>query len=452
MNSIWLGRTWDPKTGRTGAPVRYDKERHLILFGPNGSGKGASLEIPNLLQLAGLSIVSIDPKGQNCAVTLRWRSRVSRVVVLNPFGVLGLPTAGFNPLARLAPNSPRLYDPAQAIADALIKVEGDSQPHFPESARGLLTWLIMWEVIDAARNRRMPSLAHVRDLLTEPVETAIGPDGRSYAVRGLCATAGRAVASGDPRVAGLAARFTVSNREIDSIVSTADTQTRWLMSEPMRQDITRDGIDFAQLKREPTTVYVILPANELEGFSVWLRLIVVSALNALYQQGGMGGLRTLFLLSEFAQLGHLKPISAALGQGRGYGVQLFPVLQDINQLRGHYGRDHAETFLGMSGATFAFTPNDGETAEWMSKRSGERRYVSLNASDDPNGPDGMRVSYQEKRERRIPPDAMFGIPEFHGLVWYAGQSEAQPVIAPPYWEMPECRGRYDPDPYHQRRR
>ena len=32
---------------------------------------------------------------------------------------------------------------------------------------------------------------------------------------------------------------------------------------------------------------------------------------------------------------------------------------------------------------------------------------------------------------------------------YAGQSEAQPVYAPPVREMPECRGRYDPDPYHR---
>ncbi len=63
-------------------------------------------------------------------------------------------------------------------------------------------------------------------------------------------------------------------------------------------------------------------------------------------------------------------VSAALAQGAGYGIQLFPVLQDINQLRAIYGKDEAHTFLGMSGATFAFTPNDPETAEWMSKRSG----------------------------------------------------------------------------------
>ena len=105
----------------------------------------------------------------------------------------------------------------------------------------------------------------------------------------------------------------------------------------------------------------------------------------------------------------------------------------------------------MSGATFAFAPNDGQTAEWMSARSGDRRYPGLSASDDPNGADGARMSYGEKRERLIPPDAMYSIPEFHGLVFFAGQSAAQPVYAPPYWDRadnPDLAGRYDPDPYH----
>src|SRR6201999_1423201 len=119
------------------------------------------------------SVLSVDTKLQNCAVTMRWRSRFSTVWVLNPLGVLGIRSIGFHPLLRLDPRSPRLFDQAQGIADALITVgKNESQPFFAESARALLIWLIMWEVIDAARRGRVPSLAHVRDLLTEPVETA----------------------------------------------------------------------------------------------------------------------------------------------------------------------------------------------------------------------------------------------------------------------------------------
>jgi type IV secretory pathway TraG/TraD family ATPase VirD4 len=57
-----------------------------------------------------------------------------------------------------------------------------------------------------------------------------------------------------------------------------------------------------------------------------------------YRRGG-GGLRALFMLSECAQLGHLEPIAAAHGQGHGYDVQLFRVLQDVSRLRAIAKRD-----------------------------------------------------------------------------------------------------------------
>lgn len=45
MDSIALGHTWDPRTGETGDPVRFDLRSHFTLLGPTGCGKGATLEI-----------------------------------------------------------------------------------------------------------------------------------------------------------------------------------------------------------------------------------------------------------------------------------------------------------------------------------------------------------------------------------------------------------------------
>jgi type IV secretion system protein VirD4 len=262
----------------------------------------------------------------------------------------------------------------------------------------------------------------------------------------LPATAKEIFNSGDFVLASLAGQFMEKNKTNDGIVATASSQTQWLLSQPMLDDLAKDGIDWSQLKRKRTTVYIILPAHALETFSPWLRLCVACAFNALYRHEGGGGNRVLFLLSEFAQLGKLSMVSAALAQGAGYGIQLFPVLQDINQLRATYGRDETNTFLGMSGATFAFTPNEWETAEFMSRRSSEVTEASLSAGDDPQT--GARENWRGERRRRFTPDDLHNIPEFHGLVFWAGQSEPQPVYAPPYWEIPELAGRYDPDPYH----
>jgi type IV secretion system protein VirD4 len=337
-------------------------------------------------------------------------------------------------LAHLDPDSPLFFEEASAIAEALIKVESSSDPFFDQSAQSFVLMFVMWEVKQARLEMRAPSLERVRALLTGDVTT----------------TANEIIASGDFQLMSLAGRYTVKdNKTVESIKATADTKTRWLLSFEMRADLVKDGIDFARLKDECTTVYVILDADKLETFSVWLRLVVACALNALYRRGGQG-LRTLFLLSEFAQLGHMKPITSALGQGRGYGIQLLPVLQDINQLRTNEGKDAANTFLGMSGATFAYTPNDSETAEWMSVRSGEKVVPSVSVSEDRQTGRPSRTVRSE-RMRRIPRDEMYNIPPFHGLVWFAGKSEPTFVYTPPYWDAkhnPDLVGRYDPDPYH----
>ena len=54
----------------------------------------------------------------------------------------------------------------------------------------------------------------------------------------------------------------------------------------MRDDLKKPGVDFCKLKEKPTTVYVILPAERMRMHSVWLRLVVVSVLRALYRPGG----------------------------------------------------------------------------------------------------------------------------------------------------------------------
>src|SRR5271154_5080123 len=134
---ISLGRHYDDQTKRVGEKVVYEGERHLLLFGPNGTGKGTRFLIPNLLSIKDRSIIVIDPKGELAAVTADYRRTVGEVVMLNPFNVLGLGSAGFNPLATLDPKSANFYDDSAALGEALIKTS-HKNPHWGESAPGLL--------------------------------------------------------------------------------------------------------------------------------------------------------------------------------------------------------------------------------------------------------------------------------------------------------------------------
>jgi hypothetical protein len=68
------------------------------------------------------SCVVTDPKGETCAITRKSRRRVSEPVVV-------------------------FYDKAKRLTLAIIETEDDPQKFFPESAQGLLTAGIMWEVM-----------------------------------------------------------------------------------------------------------------------------------------------------------------------------------------------------------------------------------------------------------------------------------------------------------------
>lgn len=452
---IHLGHHYDAENERAGGEIRYGGERHLLIFGPNGSGKGTRFLVPNLLHgLEEQSVIVIDPKGELAAITADHRRQLGHeVVILNPFTVLGLGSAGFNPLAGLDPDAPTFYDDAAAIGEALIKIE-ERDSHWSESAQGLLVGLIMWEKL---QNGDKASLENVRRLLTEANEwvEAVSPDGKviKRLVAGLRVTAANMVARGGFEIASLAGRFIEESKELTSIQSTADTQTRWLLSRPVRADVKRNGLDFRKLKDKPTTVYVILPAERLRTHSVWLRLIIVSALRALYRPSGR---RVVMLIDEMAALGHLGPLEDAFGLVRGYRVQIAAIFQDLAQLKALY-RERWETFIANAGVVFGFAPNDLTTAEWMSRRAGQTTIVAKgfnqNSGTSAGGQTsvnaGTGASDQQSARPLFLPHELIGFEEGMGLLWLAGLGHSVRFYAPPYWKIRECRDRAQPNPYYQ---
>lgn len=444
---IPLGRHLDETTGEPGGPIDYFGERHVIVFGPNGSGKGTRFLVPALLTLKDRSILVIDPKGELCAITQAYRRTLGDVVILNPFNVLGLGSDGFNPLSALDPDDPAtFYDDAAALGEALIRVEG-KDPHWGESAQGLVVGLLMWEKF---KYREAATLAHVRTMLTEADrwEDYIDNDGkpRRRLVKGLRITAADMIAEGGPIIESLASRFTEQTNELASIRSTADTQTRWMLSPPMADDIGKNGVDFRKLKEKPTAVYLILPAQNMRTHSVWLRLVIVSALRALYRAGG---LRTLFLIDEMPALGHLGPLEDAFGLVRGYKVQIAGICQDLTQLKALYN-ERWESFLANAGAIVGFAPNDLTTAKWMSERGGVTTVLAPSSSENISAHKGERNKTESlnpiKRPVYLPQDLM-SFEEGTGLAFLAGMGNGARFYAPPYWKVGELKKRAEKNPY-----
>lgn len=368
---------------RTGDLHNYTGEGHIITFGPNGSGKTRRLLLPNLNRLPGWSVVVVDPKGSLAVQTAAHRkAQGSHIITLDPFGVIEqqypgltsrlpfLKSAGLNPLASLDPTSHDFPDDAKTLAEALIKIDDKGEKHWAASAQDLVAGLIMAERLE---NGTKGSLGEVRSYLGMSA-LALGlllkkkkPDGEP----GFIDLYGKKY----PEIAAKLNRFAdigPDSRELLGILSTAQTQTGWLDSRPIKADLSAGTHDFGMMKRQPTTVYLILPPRYLQTHSTWLRIVLTAVLMPFLRAIG-GRVPVLFMLDEFAQLGRLDVIERNLALLREYKVKLWPILQDSSQLK-HLYPDRWESFISNAGILHSFAAQDVSTREYLSKLSGQRDY------------------------------------------------------------------------------
>jgi hypothetical protein len=71
------------------------------------------------------------------------------------------------------------------------------------------------------------------------------------------------------------------SRELSSILSTAQTQTHWLDSRPIKANPGKGAINFSLLKKRPTTIYLTRPARRLGTHATWLRVTIASIIQPL---------------------------------------------------------------------------------------------------------------------------------------------------------------------------
>ena len=343
-----------------GQLLRYAGQAHLLTIAPTRSGKGVGAIIPNLLT-ADRSVLCIDPKGENARITARARGRFGPVYVLDPFDISGQPSAAFNPLAGLDPDSLDLAEDAALLADALVHDPPGQggEAHWNEEAKALIAGVILYVVCEERPEAR--TLATVRELLT----LSPGDFAASLAIMQESSSAGGLVRRAANRHLGK------SEREASGVLSSAQRHTHFLDSVRINGTMARSDLRFADLKETKATVFLVLPPERLDAYSRWLRLMVAQAIHDLARSPARPAAPVLFLLDEFAALGRLEPVERAFGLMAGYGLQLWPILQDMHQLWGAYGKK-AGTFVSNAGIVQIFNVADVETASWVSGRAAER--------------------------------------------------------------------------------
>lgn len=428
--------------GRQGRRLlRLPGEGHVLTVAPTRSGKGVSAVIPNLLDHPG-SVFVTDPKGENYAVTARYRQHLKQSVhAFDPFQVGG-GTATYNPLDLIDPASPEAVDDARLLADMLVLPaarEGE-QAFWNEEARGLLTGLILHVAASAPPDRR--TLTQVRALLTQPPE----PFAELLEAMQSSEAAGGLVASAAARL------LQKAEKERSGVVSTAQSHTHFLDSPRMAQVLGKSTVDLAVLKREAVSMYLILPTDRLDAYARWLRLMIACALLALARTRGQPKERVLFLLDEFGHLGRMHPVQRDIGLAGGFGVTFWLIVQDLSQLKSTYGETWP-TFLANVDVLQAFGVNDWDTAEYLSRMTGEAtihvesEHHSRGLSRGPHGQSQL-VAGRTRSEQGRPlllPDEVRRLPREAELLFVKGGA---PLLVErlTYLHDREFAGRADSNP------
>ncbi|MCB5205456.1 type IV secretory system conjugative DNA transfer family protein [Neorhizobium sp. T786] len=422
-SGLLIGR--DPKTRKL---LRHTGPAHLLTIAPTRTGKGVGTIIPNLL-VADRSIICVDPKGENARIAGRARQSFGPVHVLDPFSVTGVKSAAFNPLDMLELDGVDVAEDAHALADALVFDEPglSGEAHWNEEAKALISGLLLMIVAFEPPDRK--HLATLREYLTLPPDrfnTLLVRMQEQDGVNGLVARAANR-------------HIGKSDREAAGVLSSAQRHTHFLDSPRMTGVLERTDFRFADLKQRRATVFLVLPPERLSTYARWLRLLISQSLSDMTRGPGTPDEPVLYLLDEFAALGHLAPIERAMGLMAGYGVQLWPILQDIHQLRATYG-GMAGTFISNSGVLQIFGVNDHDTARLVSDLLGQETIVfqtMARALDSENT--GITFSQQRTGRPLLTPDEVRNLPPDSQLLLLTGQ---RPIFAGKiaYYRDPEFRG------------
>lgn len=417
---------------KSGKLLRYDGPAHLLTMAPTRTGKGVGTIIPNLLT-ADRSVICIDPKGENAKIAGRARQKFGPVHVLDPFGVTGQHSAAFNPLDHLDPTSLDVAEDASTLADALVYDEPGQagEAHWNEEAKALIAGMILHIAAHEPRQRR--TLSTLRECLT------LAPEAFTALLKDMQAAtaAGGLIARAANRHLGK------SDREAAGVLSAAQRHTHFLDSPRMSAVLGHSDFTFGQLKQHTGTVFLVLPPDRLATYSRWLRLLVTQSLTDMARTPTKPPAPVLYLLDEFAALGHLAPVERAMGLMAGYGVQLWPILQDVHQLRATYGQK-AGTFLSNAGVLQVFGVNDHDSARLVSDLLGQETVVFQTMGRALDS-DKSGISFGEQHTARalLTPDEVRNMPAHVELLFLAGQ---RPIVAGKlaYYADAEFKGAFDP--------
>lgn len=245
---VFLGRSWNPEwelqTIATTAPVYTKPESHTLVVAPTRTGKGTRIIIPTLLRYGG-SVLTIDPKGENAAITARARQKLGqKVYLINPWGELSQEfakrgfgaSATYNPLDILDRRDPNVVANAQTLAEVICPPpQGDRDSYWQGSATELLCAILLW-LTDQPDEQK--TLGRARDIIGQSRKDM----SEKFLTRMVESTAF------DGAIRNFASPFIdLADQTYSSVISTLSVYTRFLSDPQVKASTAKSSFSMREL-------------------------------------------------------------------------------------------------------------------------------------------------------------------------------------------------------------
>ncbi len=447
-----------------GRPVHLNSTSPKVTFAGAGSGKGRDFLIYNACQFAGSAVYN-DPKGEIAAISIHNQINLGKSgYCVNPLGLANLPQHALNPWCSLDPQSPTFHADVKLHIASVIELSGSASSEFFEvRARDWCEALLKWQRMTYGPVDPPQFFRLLNTIEANPKEwERISRDMQQSDLEEV-----RRVS------AELSWKREHARGESSGIWGSIFKSWGWLADPQIAASLTNPDFspDVICNAAQPCTVYVNTPAEyQLASY----KRMVFTAF-ALAKLRHVGSPPVQFNLDEAGNLGRFDLMLLLYAYGRGPGIVVHGIFQDIGQpvrnfspaaLQGILGSSQLRQFFGVrdletaslvSGLLGAETLEYADTLQQM-RDAHQAQAAALGLLD---GADpllaGLQAGYYERASRhrtkqhrllRTPAEVM-NTPESRQYLFISGL-DVPPLYAEkyPYWTQRDMAGAFLANPYH----
>lgn len=376
---VYIGAWQDPKTN-TIKYLKHNGPEHILAFAPTRSGKGVGLVIPTLLAWKG-SCVVLDIKGENWELTSGYRKEQGQKVLR--FDPTSESSVKFNPLEEVRLDLKYIVGDIQNISSLIVDPDGKGlEDHWSKTAFAFLNAIILHLVLKGQQKNEIPTMSMIRETIAniDKIDNSI-----KETLKEIIEYPYENETLGNIVRVGAKEAMSKPENELGSVVSTAVSNLSLFDDPVVANNISKSDFKIKDLMRNsekaPISLYLVIKPSDMLRLKPLIRLFLNQLLTLLIgdmkfkngQQVIEYDHRLLLMLDEFTSLGKLPLFETALAYMAGYGIKSYIIVQDLTQLYKAYSKE--EAIISNCHIRIAYAPNKVETAELLSKMTGQTTVV-----------------------------------------------------------------------------